>query len=62
MGRPFAFCLLAAGALLVLPQLVRDYPAQILIVVGLVLALIGGLLLCDHAPSPRPLRRNNGNR
>ncbi len=50
MARAAGVVLIALGAFLALPQICVDAPAQRVFVLGLVLALIGGLIVCDHAP------------
>lgn len=47
MIRAAGVALIALGALLVLPQIFRDEPDLRLILLGILVALIGGLLLCD---------------
>jgi hypothetical protein len=39
--------LVVVAALLVLPQLFTEHPAQILVVAGVLIGITGGVLMCD---------------
>jgi hypothetical protein len=50
MTRAAGMALIALGALLVLPQIVRVCPAQSLIAAGLILAFVGAVAVADDQP------------
>lgn len=57
--RVIGVALIVLGALLVLPQIVVDFPEQRLVVAGLILAIVGGIGVADN---PRPTGGPHGYR